>query len=353
VWLTALYAGASQASSTPNSSQTTNAQSANAPQNGPAQLSDSQRQQIRNQAYQVGYADGQMDKSQSKPFDFESHAAYSQANQGYDANSGVDLETYRMNFRSGYEAGYDDGYNGRDSNPTGNQNRTYSASPTPGNPPQTAPTTANRASATTQPPQSNGPHVSGTIPAGTAIQVKLNNTVSTRSSAAGDSFTATVSQPVTDARGNVLVPIGSLIEGTVASVNNSGGVTGNSTVQLRFERLQLPDGHQSSLAATVTNVNTGPTTGAVAGVIEGTPTATPEGGVQQSNTRRTAGASAAGGAVGAVIGAMAGGGKGAAIGTIVGAAAGLGAVLVTKNRSLDLPAGTLMTIKLTQPVYVH
>ena len=55
-----------------------------------------------------------------------------------------------------------------------------------------------------------------------------------------------------------------------------------------------------------------------------------------------------GAAVGAIIGAIAGGGKGAAIGATAGAGAGAGAQVLTKGKSVNVPAESLLTYRLRQ-----
>jgi hypothetical protein len=58
-----------------------------------------------------------------------------------------------------------------------------------------------------------------------------------------------------------------------------------------------------------------------------------------------------GGAVlGAIIGALAGGGKGAAIGAVGGAAAGAGAQIITRGQRIEVPAESLLTFSLTEPL---
>lgn len=54
--------------------------------------------------------------------------------------------------------------------------------------------------------------------------------------------------------------------------------------------------------------------------------------------------------IGGVIGAIAGGGKGAAIGAGAGAAAGAGAQVLTRGRSVKVPAESLLTFRLQQPM---
>lgn len=60
-----------------------------------------------------------------------------------------------------------------------------------------------------------------------------------------------------------------------------------------------------------------------------------------------------GGAVlGAIIGAIAGGGKGAAIGAGAGAAAGAGVEVITRGRSVRVPAESLLTFRIERPLTV-
>ena len=68
--------------------------------------------------------------------------------------------------------------------------------------------------------------------------------------------------------------------------------------------------------------------------------------------RRTAESAIGGAVVGGIIGAIAGGKKGAAIGAGVGAAAGAGARIITRGRSLDVPADALLSFRLTRPLLV-
>jgi hypothetical protein len=60
-----------------------------------------------------------------------------------------------------------------------------------------------------------------------------------------------------------------------------------------------------------------------------------------------------GGAVlGAIIGAIAGGGKGAAIGAGAGAAAGAGVEVITRGRSVHVPAESVLTFRIERPLVV-
>ena len=68
--------------------------------------------------------------------------------------------------------------------------------------------------------------------------------------------------------------------------------------------------------------------------------------------KRTATYTGGGAALGAIIGAIAGGGKGAAIGAASGAGAGALTQIVTKGSSIKVPAETILTFQLDQPLHV-
>jgi outer membrane lipoprotein SlyB len=56
-----------------------------------------------------------------------------------------------------------------------------------------------------------------------------------------------------------------------------------------------------------------------------------------------------GAGVGAIVGGVIGGGKGAAIGAATG---GTGAVLATKGKEVEIPSGTVVTVRLQEPLTV-
>jgi outer membrane lipoprotein SlyB len=57
-----------------------------------------------------------------------------------------------------------------------------------------------------------------------------------------------------------------------------------------------------------------------------------------------------GAAAGAIVGAISGGGKGAKKGAIIGGVAGTGAVLATKGKEVELPAGSRWTVRVKDSV---
>ena len=175
-------------------------------------------------------------------------------------------------------------------------------------------------------PPEQQPHTV-TLPAGTALSVRLNETVSTERNSSGDSFRATLLAPVV-VDGFVIADRGSKVQGQVVEADRSGRVRGRANLSLALREINTTDGQRVR--------------------------------VQTNSVIREASASkgsdtakiAAGSAIGALIGGLTGGGKGAAIGAGAGGAAGTGVVLGTRGKDVTLPNETALTFKLVVPVAI-
>ena len=173
------------------------------------------------------------------------------------------------------------------------------------------------------------PRVVSVVPVGTNLKVRLNQTLSSKDSRIGDSFTTTVIDP---ARFNEATA-----HGHVSSIRKSGKIQGRTTMTLAFDSIDMPDGQKTALHGYVTRVyGTGAKTDE-------------EGGVQSgSRTNQTLKRGGIGAAAGAIIGGIAGGGKGAAIGLILGGAGGAGSLAVQGSKELKLDSGTEMLVHVTR-----
>jgi hypothetical protein len=134
---------------------------------------------------------------------------------------------------------------------------------------------------------------------------------------------------------------GAVIEGTVASADRSGRVSGRSQLSLNVETIRLRNGTTYNFAGVIESVRmqNGET-------VKVDNEGTARGDNQTTQTVERAGI---GTAIGAIIGAIAGGGKGAVIGGVIGAAGGAGTVYVQGKDGIDLPSGTEITIRATSP----
>ena len=166
------------------------------------------------------------------------------------------------------------------------------------------------------------------VPIATNLKVRLEDTLSSKESRAGDKFTATVLDPV---RFNEAI-----LRGHIRSIVKSGKIKGRTTMNLAFDSITLPDGRTGTLHGYVTRV------------YDSNARSDEEGGVQsEGRGKQTIKRGGIGATAGAIIGAIAGGGKGAAIGLIVGGAAGAGSLAVGGSKELKLEAGTEMLVHVT------
>ena len=166
----------------------------------------------------------------------------------------------------------------------------------------------------------------GTIAAGTNIALTADQRICTDSNKVGDTFTATVANPVVGSNGAV-IPAGSSVSGHVVALGASKAVGQTVTFSLAFDNLTV-NGTGYPLDA----------------ALAGTP--------QLAQHRTTgAGTDAAKVGGGAVVGALIGGlvshkVTGAVIGGAAGAAAGGGVAVATGKFDACLPQGGKLNIQL-------
>jgi hypothetical protein len=82
------------------------------------------------------------------------------------------------------------------------------------------------------------PEYGAVVPAGTAIQVRLNSSLDTGRSRPGDGFTALLTAPI-QINGRVVVPDGATIEGVVRSALPPGRRKGRAYLSIELELLDI------------------------------------------------------------------------------------------------------------------
>jgi hypothetical protein len=164
------------------------------------------------------------------------------------------------------------------------------------------------------------------VPRGTTIEVVLDQSLSSKTSSEGQTFSATVVDPVI-VDGQAVIPKGAHARGTVTSAKAAGRFKGASELGLALRHIEI-NGQRYEIAAS-----------------------TPE--LSRKGKGKRTGAMVGGGAGGgALIGGLAGGGKGALIGGLVGAGAGTGGAAFTGNRDVELPAETGLRFRLVKPLEI-
>ena len=160
------------------------------------------------------------------------------------------------------------------------------------------------------------------VPVGTEFDIRLQQPLNSGTATVEQRFEATTLLDYSDG-GRVVIPAGSLVRGFVSSVSPAGRLERRGSLTLSFDELQLQT-RSYRLRASVTQAI--------------------DGKMAQDVSRIGVGA-----AVGAIIGGIIGGTRGALVGVLVG---GGGTIAATEGSNVDLPAGTILRIRLDQPLEI-
>jgi hypothetical protein len=162
------------------------------------------------------------------------------------------------------------------------------------------------------------------VPAGTVLTVRVGQALSSKNSNAGDSFTATLVQPVS-VEGVPAIPARSAVVGTVVTAKAKGKIKGEGELTLALTSITVQGQSYNIRTAVLENTIKG-------------------------KGKRTAATTGGGAAGGALIGGIAGGGKGAAIGALIGGGAGLAGGAATGNKQIEIPAESALSFRLSAPL---
>jgi len=164
------------------------------------------------------------------------------------------------------------------------------------------------------------------LPAGTHLRVRLDQDLGSKISNAGDSFTATVDDPVV-VNGETIIAKGARADGTVIDAKPLGRFKGGAELAIKLERVHTKWGSYPVSTSSIDRAEKG-------------------------KGKRTAVMAGGGAGLGALIGGLAGGGKGAAIGALAGGGAGTAGTAFTGNKQILLPAETLLSFRLEHSVHI-
>ena len=176
------------------------------------------------------------------------------------------------------------------------------------------------------------------LPAGTALKVKLEHSLTTFSNKTGDAFSGRVTEPVM-LDGKIVIPIGATVQGKVTKVSEPRRIAGKPTIGILPQAVVLPSGERYALDATLVDTN-----------MRGGTDVNEEGQFKGSgHDRNDLKEVAAGTGGGMLAGGLIGGGPGVLIGGAVGATATT-VHWFGRHRSAMIPAGTELVMELNRPM---
>ena len=164
----------------------------------------------------------------------------------------------------------------------------------------------------------------GVIPAGQELDVRLGTTLSSKTAKVEQRFEATTVADVTQ-NGTVLIPAGSTVRGVVSAVDPADRIHSAGSLTLSFDEINVR-GRTYPVRAMATNV------------------------FESGGIRDETGTAGIGAGAGAILGGVLGGLKGAILGAVIGAG---GAIAATEGKDIELPAGSIIRIRLDSPVTIR
>jgi hypothetical protein len=175
------------------------------------------------------------------------------------------------------------------------------------------------------PPPPEREFVEVVVPASSVIGLQVETSLSSERAKVEDRVDARVTRDVM-AEGRVAIPAGARMIGSVTLVERGGKIKERARLGVRFHTIVFADGTEARVHAEPIYREGDPPSG---------------------ESARKIGGAAVGGAI---LGAILGGGKGAVLGGAAGAAGGTAATMAGGRNPASLSAGTVVTVRLTEPV---
>jgi TolA-binding protein len=162
------------------------------------------------------------------------------------------------------------------------------------------------------------------VPGGTELDVRLEKELSSETAQVEDRFIATTMADLYQGN-DVLIPAGSTLRGVVSSVNKASRTERKGSVTVVFDQINVR-GRSYPIHGTVTQA------------------------LESEGIKGEAAKIGAGAGVGAIIGGILGGTKGALLGILIG---GGGTIAATEGKNVTLPPGTVLRVRMEQPLQIR
>jgi glucose/arabinose dehydrogenase len=164
----------------------------------------------------------------------------------------------------------------------------------------------------------------GEIPVGQQLDVRLQEPLSSKTATVEQRFEATTAVDLRQGD-RVLVPAGSLVRGVVREVDDADRIDRAGRLTLGFDQMVV-NGREYPMRGMATQV------------------------FESKGIREEVATVGTAGGVGAIVGGIIGGLRGALIGAIVGSG---GVIAATEGKDVELPAGTIVRVRLDSPVQIR
>ena len=175
--------------------------------------------------------------------------------------------------------------------------------------------------------------VTRSAPSGTRFSVRMNEQLSTRSASVGESFTATLTQPILSGDGDVVIPAGATVRGRVTESTRAGRAGEKANLRIAFTSISY-EGRSYPIDASIVGT---------------VPVRTVTADSRKEQAGKVAGGAAAGAVLGQIIGKNT---KSTIAGAAIGAAAGTAVAIGTADVDAVISEGATMQVELDGPVRV-
>jgi hypothetical protein len=171
--------------------------------------------------------------------------------------------------------------------------------------------------------------VSINVPAGTRMEIRIDQHISVKDTPAGSQFTGEVVEAVADSQGDrIAIPKGSTVQGVVDASHKRGHFKGSSILQLRLTSLSINGQSYPLESHDLTETKKG-------------------------KGKRSAAMIGGGAGAGMLVGGIASGGVGLLVGGLIGGGAGTAGAGLTGNRDINIPAESIVSFRLADPLIIQ